>query len=54
MKSSEGEICGGYTSQNWDGSSKYVNDIEAFVFNMTNRYAPIDHDQAIYTHSHGF
>jgi hypothetical protein len=35
LKTSEGAICGGYTSKNWDGIGKYTDDIDAFVFNMT-------------------
>ena len=31
-------MCGGYTSKNWDGSENYTDDIDAFVFNMTQRY----------------
>ena len=47
-------ICGGYTSKNWDGSAKYVNDTDAFVFNMTNKFATNSPKYAIYTYANGF
>jgi hypothetical protein len=54
LKTSEGAICGGYTSKNWDGSGKFTDDIDAFVFNMTHKYIPNDSQNAIYTYSDGF
>jgi hypothetical protein len=54
LKTSEGAICGGYTSKNWDGSNKWTDDIDAFVFNMTHKYIPNDTKKAIYTYSYGF
>jgi hypothetical protein len=54
LKTTEGAICGGYTSKNWDGSDKYTDDIDAFVFNMTHKYIPNDTKKAIYTRSVGF
>ena len=54
LKTSEGAICGGYTSKNWDGSDKWTDDIDAFVFNMTQRYNCNDTTYAIYTYSNGF
>jgi hypothetical protein len=47
-------VCGGYTSKNWDGSNKYTEDIDAFVFNMTQKYIPNYHQKAIATESNGF
>jgi hypothetical protein len=47
-------VCGGYTSKNWDCSDKYTDDIDAFVFNMTQKYIPNNHHHAIYTHLNGF
>ncbi len=47
-------MCGGYTSKNWDGSCNYINDIDAFVFNMTQRYNCNNTYRAIYTWNDGF
>jgi hypothetical protein len=54
LKTTQGIVCGGYTSKNWDGSKKWTDDIDAFVFNMTQKYIPNDHQKAIYTRSDGF
>jgi hypothetical protein len=54
LKTTEGAICGGYTSKNWDGSGKYTDDIDAFVFNMTQRYNCNHTQKAIYTWHNGF
>jgi hypothetical protein len=54
LKTSEGAICGGYTSKNWDGSEMYTDDIDAFVFNMTNKYIPNNKQNAIYNWNNGF
>ena len=54
LKTTQGAICGGYTSKNWDGIGKYTDDIDAFVFNMTQKYIPNNHHNAIYTWSSGF
>ena len=54
LKTTQGAICGGFTSKNWDVSNKYVNDIDAFVFNIHNKYTPSNYDKAIYTLSDGF
>jgi hypothetical protein len=54
LKTTDGAICGGYTSKNWDGSGDYTDDIDSFVFNMTQKYIPNSHKAAIYTHPHGF
>jgi hypothetical protein len=37
LKTTEGVICGGYTSKNWN-SNWYTHDNDAFVFNMTQMY----------------
>jgi hypothetical protein len=48
-------VCGGYTSKSWDGSNKWIEDSDAFVFNMTKKYVNnIWHDKAIYTYQNGF
>ena len=47
-------MCGGYTSKNWDCSNKFADDIDAFVFNMTQRYNCNNTERAIYTDSNGF
>ena len=49
IKTTQGVICGGYTSKNWDDSNKYTDDINAFVFNMTDKYNPNNTNNAIYT-----
>jgi hypothetical protein len=54
LKTTQGAICGGYTSKNWDGISKWTDDIDAFVFNMTQKYIPNNHQNAICTYSTGF
>jgi hypothetical protein len=51
LKTTEGAVCGGYTSKNWDISNKYTDDIDAFVFNMTQRYNCNNTQYAIYTQS---
>jgi hypothetical protein len=47
-------VCGGYTSKNWDGSWEVTDDIDAFVFNMTQKYIPNNHQKAICTEPNGF
>jgi hypothetical protein len=54
LRSSDGAICGGYTSKNWDGRREFTYDIDAFVFNMKYKYEICDHAKAIYTWSNGF
>jgi hypothetical protein len=54
LKTTQGAICGGYTSKNWDDNNNYTDDIDAFVFNMTHKYIPNDRQNAIYTRSDGF
>jgi hypothetical protein len=49
LKTTNGAVCGGYTSKNWDGSVIYKDDIDAFVFNMTHKYIPNDTKRAIIT-----
>jgi TLD len=54
LKTTEGAICGGYTSKNWDGSHKWIDDSDAFVFNLTHRYNCINTQKAIHTDSNGY
>jgi hypothetical protein len=54
LKTTEGAICGGYTSKNWDGSREVTDDIDAFVFNMTHKYIPNDRKKGIFTWDNGF
>ena len=54
LKTTQGGVCGGYTSKNWDGSNEYTDDIDAFVFNMTQRYNCNHTQKAIYTQPYGF
>ena len=54
LKTTNGAICGGYTSKNWDGSKQYTDDIDAFVFNMTHKYICNNRQYAIYTWPNGF
>ena len=41
MKTTKDAICGGYTSNYWDGSGKNLNDPDAFVFNLTQKFVTI-------------
>ena len=34
--SANGQLFGGYTSKNWEISSKYIKDEKAFLFSLTN------------------
>ncbi len=54
LKTTEGAVCGGYTSKNWDGNREWIYDVDAFVFNMTQKYSPSNHQKAIATDSNGF
>ena len=47
-------MCGGYTSKNWKNINEYTADIDAFVFNMTQKYIPNNHQKAICTTPFGF
>ncbi len=49
LKTTKGAICGGYTSNNWDGSSHWTEDIYSFVFNMKQRYSCNKITHAIFT-----
>ncbi len=40
LKTTIGAVCGGFTSKDWDGSGRFTNDPDAFVFNMTCKYEP--------------
>ncbi len=54
LKTTQGAICGGYTSKNWENSCKWTDDIDAFVFNMTQRYNCNNTQKAIFTSPNGF
>jgi hypothetical protein len=54
LKTSEGAICGGYTSKNWDDRGNWTDDIDAFVFNTTRKYISNDSQKAICTSPRGF
>ena len=54
IKTKDGDICGGYTSKNWDASDTYVGDPDAFLFNMQARFNPSKHSKSIYTYPNGF
>ncbi len=54
MKTTKGVACGGYTSKNWDGSGKFIEDSDAFIFNMIQRYNLIKKENAIFTVRNGF
>ena len=53
LKTSEGAICGGYTSKNWVNIHKATEDIDGFVFNMTQRYNPNNTQKTIWTDPNG-
>ena len=56
IKTSLGAICGGYTSQNWIDEYGFVEDNNAFVFNLSQKYTPNDHKKALrmYSNALGF
>ncbi len=54
LKTNQGAICGGFTSKNWDGSNKWTEDNDAFVFNMTQRYNCNNISKAIDPPKNGF
>jgi hypothetical protein len=54
LKTTEGAVCGGYTSKNLDGSNQWTEDKDAFVFNLAQRYNPNNTQCAIFTCSNGF
>lgn len=56
LKTTDGAICGGYTSKNWCNyhEGMYCEDIDAFVFNMTRKYIASDSKMAIHGWAHGF
>ena len=47
-------MCGGFTSKSWGGVGNYVEDHEAFVFSMDQKYTPSDPKKAISTLPDGF
>lgn len=48
MIKTEGVLCGCYTSKNWDRSCKYIEDSDAFIFNMIQRYNILKKEKAIF------
>ena len=54
LKTTLGAICGGYTSKNWVNVNKETEDIDGFVFNMTQRYNCNQSQNAIYPEKNGF
>jgi hypothetical protein len=54
LKTTEGAICGGYTSKNWVDINKWTEDNDGFVFNMTQKYICNNTKEAIYTCNNGF
>ena len=54
LKTTEGAVFGGYTSKNWDGTGNWTEDIDAFVFNLTQRFNCNDPKKAINTQYYGF
>lgn len=53
IKTSLGAICGGYTSQNWIEQYGFVEDNDAFVFTLSQKYTPNDHKKALKIYSDG-
>lgn len=54
LKTTHEAICGGNTSNNWGGSSKYLNDTDAFVFSMKQKYSTNNSNHAIFDEFEGF
>jgi hypothetical protein len=53
LKTTQGAICGGYTSKNWVNVNKATEDIDGFVFNMAQRYNPNNTQDTIVTDPNG-
>ena len=53
IKTSQGAICGGYTSHNWIEQYGFVEDNDSFVFNLSQKYTPNDHKKALRIYSNG-
>jgi hypothetical protein len=53
IKTSQGAICGGYTSQKWIEQPSVVEDNDAFVFNLSQKFTPNDHKKAVRIYSNG-
>lgn len=54
LKTTEGAICGGFTSKNWDSTGKFTEDNDAFVFNLTQKYSLNNNQTAIANITNGF
>ena len=53
LQTSEGKICGGFTTKTWGNYDGYLSDSDAFVFNIDNKYTPSNNDKAIYALNNG-
>ncbi len=40
LKTTKEAVCGGFTSKDWDGCGRFINDQDAFVFNMMRKFEP--------------
>lgn len=54
IKTTDGAVCGGFAFKSWDGSDAWVQDNEAFVFNMETKWIPNSNDNALYADKQGF
>ena len=54
IKTHSSDICGGFTSKGWGGEGGYIEDQDAFVFNMQQKYIPNDPNKAICPIPDGF
>ena len=54
LDTTQGAKCGGYTSNNWDGTYSFKTDNDAFVFNMTQRFNCNQSQKSIFTTQNGF
>ena len=54
VKTTTGAICGGYTSKSWVENKGDIEDTDAFVFNMSQKYTPNNYKNAMYTDSNSF
>lgn len=54
LKTNSGDVCGGYTSKSWNLSDNFTEDIDAFVFNLTQRYNCNNYQKAILLRKRGF
>jgi hypothetical protein len=54
LKTTKNAICGGFTTLNWENSTGWRRDTEAFVFNVDTKFTPNNYDNAIVTQTNGF